>query len=103
MPFLVGFFVYHLQSWDYSVPDQSRPAVEIMLSAAEAAAEGTGGVVSYNDVFGTGEWFMLQVRFLPPAAKFIKKLKDKKLKELYKEAIDEICEDYTVREKNLEI
>ena len=24
---------------------------------------------------------MLQVRFLPPAAKFIKKLKDKKLKE----------------------
>lgn len=46
---------------------------------------------------------MLQVRFLPPAAKFIKKLKDKKLKELYKEAIDEICEDYTVREKNLEI
>lgn len=42
---------------------------------------------------------MLQVRFLPPAAKFIKKLKDKKLKELYKKAIDEICEDYAVGEE----
>ena len=42
---------------------------------------------------------MLQVRFLPPAAKFIKKLKDKKLKELYKKAIDEICKDYTVGEE----
>ncbi|MDO5337367.1 MAG: type II toxin-antitoxin system RelE/ParE family toxin [Eubacteriales bacterium] len=42
---------------------------------------------------------MLQVRFLPPAAKFIKKLKDKKLKELYKNAIDKICEDYTVGEQ----
>lgn len=30
---------------------------------------------------------MLQVRFLPPAAKFIKKLKDKKLKELYKKGL----------------
>lgn len=39
---------------------------------------------------------MLQVRFLPPAAKFIKKLKDRKLKSLYKKAIDEICEDYTI-------
>lgn len=39
---------------------------------------------------------MLQVRFLPPAAKFIKKLKDKKLKDLYKKAIDDICKDYTV-------
>jgi mRNA-degrading endonuclease RelE of RelBE toxin-antitoxin system len=42
---------------------------------------------------------MLQVRFLPPAAKFIKKLKDKKLKDLYKKAIDKICEDYTVGEE----
>lgn len=42
---------------------------------------------------------MMQVRFLPPAAKFIKKLKDKKLIELYKKAIDEICEDYTVGEE----
>jgi mRNA-degrading endonuclease RelE of RelBE toxin-antitoxin system len=42
---------------------------------------------------------MLQVRFLPPAAKFIKKLKDKNLKDLYKKAVDEICEDYTVGEE----
>lgn len=42
---------------------------------------------------------MLQVRFLPPAAKFISKLKDKKLKELYKKAVDEICEDYNVGKK----
>lgn len=42
---------------------------------------------------------MRQVRFLPPAAKFIKKLKDKKLKDLYKRAIDEIREDYTVGEQ----
>jgi mRNA-degrading endonuclease RelE of RelBE toxin-antitoxin system len=42
---------------------------------------------------------MLQVRFLPPAAKFIKKLKDKKLKSLYQQAIDEIREDYTVGEE----
>lgn len=33
---------------------------------------------------------MLQVRFLPPAAKFIKKLKDKKLKELYKTINEQI-------------
>lgn len=42
---------------------------------------------------------MLQVRFLPPAAKYIKKLKDKQLKALYKKAIDEICEDYTIGEE----
>lgn len=30
---------------------------------------------------------MLPVRFAPPAAKYIKKLKDKKLKSLYQEAI----------------
>lgn len=41
---------------------------------------------------------MAEVRFLPPAAKFLKKLKDKKLKKLYQEAIDEICADYTVGE-----
>ena len=41
---------------------------------------------------------MAEVRFLPPAAKYLKKLKDKKLKKLYQEAIDEICEDYTVGE-----
>ena len=31
---------------------------------------------------------MIQVQILPPAAKFLKKLKDKKLKSLYKEAIE---------------
>lgn len=39
---------------------------------------------------------MTEVRFLPQAAKFFKKLKDKKLKTLYREAIDEICQDHTV-------
>ena len=39
---------------------------------------------------------MYDVKFLPPAAKYIKKLKGKRLKTLYKEAIDEICKDYTV-------
>lgn len=39
---------------------------------------------------------MTEVRFLPPAEKFLKKLKDKKLKEKYKKAIDEICSDHTV-------
>lgn len=46
---------------------------------------------------------MRQVRFLPPAAKFIKKLKDKKLKDLYKKAIGEIGEDYTVERVGEEI
>lgn len=41
---------------------------------------------------------MTEVRFLPPAAKFLKKLKDKKLKSLYREAVDKIREDYTVGE-----
>ena len=41
---------------------------------------------------------MLSVRFEPPAAKYIKKLKDKKLKTLYREAIDKICNDYTIGE-----
>lgn len=42
---------------------------------------------------------MTEVRFLPPAAKFLKELKDKKLKQLYKEAIDRIREDHTVGEE----
>lgn len=41
---------------------------------------------------------MTEVRFLPSAAKFIKKLKDKKLKMLYQEAVDKIRSDYTVGE-----
>lgn len=44
---------------------------------------------------------MAEVRFLPPAAKFLKKLKDKKLKKLYQEAIDRICVDYTVGEAKI--
>ena len=36
---------------------------------------------------------MAQLRILPPAAKFLKKLKDKKLKDLYQKAIDSILED----------
>ena len=41
---------------------------------------------------------MTEVKFLPPAAKFLKKLKDKKLKALYQEAIDEICENHLIGE-----
>lgn len=41
---------------------------------------------------------MLPVRFAPPAAKYLKKLKDRKLKDLYQDAIDEIREDYTIGE-----
>lgn len=41
---------------------------------------------------------MTEVRFLPPAAKFLKKLKDKRLKGLYREAIDKIREDPMVGE-----
>lgn len=42
---------------------------------------------------------MTEVRFLPPAAKFIKKIKDKKLISLYQEAIDKIREDHTIGEE----
>lgn len=42
---------------------------------------------------------MTQVQILPPAAKFLKKLKDKKLKSLYKDAIEMICEDYSIGEE----
>ena len=41
---------------------------------------------------------MTEVRFLPPAAKYLKKIKDKKLKALYREAIDKICADHTIGE-----
>lgn len=41
---------------------------------------------------------MTEVRFLPPAAKYLKKLKDNKLKRLYQEAIDRIREDHTIGE-----
>ena len=39
---------------------------------------------------------MTEVRFLPPAKRFISKIKDKKLKTLYQKAIDEIRQDHTV-------
>ena len=39
---------------------------------------------------------MVELRILPPAAKFLKKIKDKKLKTLYQEAIDKILEDHTI-------
>ena len=42
---------------------------------------------------------MAELRALPPAAKFLKKMKDKKLKELYKKAIDAILEDPTIGEE----
>ena len=42
---------------------------------------------------------MTQVQILPPAAKFLKKLKDKKLKSLYRQAIEMICEDYSIGEE----
>lgn len=41
---------------------------------------------------------MAEVRFLPPAERYLKKIKDKKLLLKYKEAIDEILGDYTVGE-----
>lgn len=41
---------------------------------------------------------MTEARFLSPVAKFIKRLKDKKLKILYQEAIDKIRADHTVGE-----
>ena len=44
---------------------------------------------------------MTDVRFLPPAAKFLKKIKDKKLKILYREAVDKIREDHTVGEAKI--
>ena len=69
-----------------------RPAVEAMLAEADRVAESKSGGYSLEDVFGTEE-------ILPPAAKFLKKLKDKKLKSLYKEAIEMICEDYSIGEE----
>ena len=39
---------------------------------------------------------MANLIILPPAAKYLKKLKDKRLKKLYKDAIDDICADPSV-------
>ena len=42
---------------------------------------------------------MTQLKILPPAAKFLKKLKDKRLRTLYQQAIDRILEDPTIGEQ----
>lgn len=41
---------------------------------------------------------MTEVRFLPPAARYLKKIKDKNLKKLYQDAVDAIIEDHTIGE-----
>ena len=41
---------------------------------------------------------MTEVRFLPPAARFLKKIKDKRLKALFQDAVDKIRKDHTVGE-----
>ena len=40
----------------------------------------------------------VEVKFLPPAAKYIKKIKDKNLKLLFKQAVDEICNNHLIGE-----
>ena len=42
---------------------------------------------------------MTQVRFLPPAARYLKKLNDKKLKGLFQNAVDKILEDPMIAEE----
>ena len=66
-----------------------------MLSEAEDVAAKKAEYSSYDHIFGE-DWFMAEVRFLKSAAKFLKKSKDKQLKKLYQEAIDKICQDYTI-------
>lgn len=41
---------------------------------------------------------MTEIKFLPPATRFLKKLKDKQLKLLFREAVDKIREDHTIGE-----
>lgn len=53
-----------------------RPAVEAMLAEADRVAESKSGGYSLEDVFER-RMKMTQVQILPPAAKFLKKLKDK--------------------------
>ena len=36
---------------------------------------------------------MLEARISPPASKYFKKLRDKRLKDLFKESIEEICKN----------
>lgn len=42
---------------------------------------------------------MTALRFLPPAAKYLKKLKDKHLKQLYQSAINKILDDPFIGEE----
>ena len=42
---------------------------------------------------------MAELRILPPAAKYFKKLKDKQLKDKFKNAIDEILENPLIAEE----
>ncbi len=42
---------------------------------------------------------MAELRILPPAAKYLKKLKDKRLKELFREAVDRILDNPMIGEE----
>ena len=42
---------------------------------------------------------MTEIRILPPAAKYLKKLRDKTLRKLFREAIDRILEDPSIGEE----
>ncbi len=44
---------------------------------------------------------MAELRILPPAAKFIKKIKDKKLKNLFKETLVAICDNPYIGENKV--
>lgn len=44
---------------------------------------------------------MAQLRIMPPAAKYLKKLKDKRLKKLFQEAIDEIMQNPTIADEKV--
>ena len=46
---------------------------------------------------------MTEIRLLPPAGKYIKKIKDKNLKKKYQEALQLIQNDYTVGSEKMEI
>lgn len=75
-----------------------RPAVEAMLAEADRVAESKSGGYSLEDVFGTEDE---NDTGTDPStcSKISEKLKDKKLKSLYKEAIEMICEDYSIGEE----
>ena len=69
----------------------------IMMYQNKAKLQASG-ILTNEICFWDGGIGMAEVRFLPPAAKYIKKLKDKKLKMLYQKAIDRIREDPAVGE-----